>query len=377
MTIVFWSTLVFLLYTFFGYWILLWIASWFRRQAHHRAAIYPSVSMIVAAYNEAGTIRSKLQNCFELTYPIEKMELIIASDGSTDSTAEIVRSVSDGRVRLLELPARLGKHHAQMMARDIAKGEILVFSDSSIHLDRDALEIIVSNFADSAVGCVSSRDHVVEKDPSSPGESTYIRFEMWLRQLETDVGSLVGVSGSFFAARRELCDVWHPGQSSDFFIPLHAAQRRMRAVLDSNSIGHYGLTRSERAEFHRKVRTIVHGLDVLFTHLSLLNPFRYGVFSWQLASHKLFRWLAPFATLGLLLSSMFLLEHGSVYRIAFLFQVSLYVAGALALLPGPLGRVRPLHLLGFFLLSNVATLTAWYKFGMGERFVTWQPTQRS
>lgn len=377
MIVIFWLSFAFLAYTFLGYPLLLWLLSLLRRRSHRREEIFPRVSLIIAVHNEAAGIARKLQNCRELDYPQDKLETLVASDGSQDSTAEIVRSFAGGAIRLVELPERRGKHHAQMIARDHSHGDILVFSDCSIHLQPDALRKIVSNFADPAVGCVSSEDRVVTAKDALQGEGSYINFEMWLRRLESRVGSLVGASGSFFAARRELCAEWHPGQSSDFFIPLHTARCGLRTVVDSESVGEYGLTRSEKAEFQRKVRTIVHGLEVLFHHLSLLNPFRYGLFSWQLASHKLARWISPFAALLLLAASVFLWNSGPLYQAAALAQAGLYFTGLAALAMKRVATLKPLRFASFFLMGNAATLTAWLQFGLGERYVSWEPTHRS
>ncbi len=377
MVVIFWLSFAFLAYTFIGYPLLLWLLSRLRRREHQRAEIFPPVSLIIAVHNEATGIARKLENSLALDYPPEKLEILVASDGSQDATAEIVRGFAPDRIRLVELPERRGKHHAQMIARDHSCGEILIFSDCSIHLEPAALRQIVSNFADPSIGCVSSEDRVVTAPDALQGEGSYIGFEMWLRRLESRVGSLVGASGSFFAARRELCQQWHPGQSSDFFIPLHAAERGLRTIVDPESVGQYGLTRSEKAEFHRKVRTIVHGLDVLFHHLPLLNPFRYGLFSWQLASHKLARWIAPFAALALLAASATLWNAGPLYQAALVTQAGLYLTGFVALAVKRLEHLRPFRFASFFLLGNAATLTAWLQFGLGERYVSWEPTHRS
>lgn len=377
MIVIFWLSFAFLAYTFLGYPLLLWLLSLLRRRAHRREEIFPSVSLIIAVHNEAAGIARKLQNSRELDYPPDKLEILVASDGSQDSTAEIVRGFAGSGIRLVELPERRGKHHAQMVARDHSRGDILVFSDCSIHLQPDALRKIVSNFADPAVGCVSSEDRVVTAKDALQGEGSYINFEMWLRRLESRVGSLVGASGSFFAARRELCAEWHPDQSSDFFIPLHTARNGLRTVVDPESVGEYGLTRSEKAEFQRKVRTIVHGLEVLFHHLALLNPFRYGLFSWQLASHKLARWISPFAALLLLVASLFLWNAGPLYQAAALAQAGLYFTGFAALAMKRVATLKPFRFASFFLLGNAATLTAWLQFGLGERYVSWEPTHRS
>jgi len=187
----------------------------------------------------------------------------------------------------------------------------------------------------------------------------------------------VGNSGSYFAARRELCEVWHPEQSSDFFLALHAAKRGLRAVVDPECQGRYGLVCSESAELQRKVRTIVHGLNVLFTHRELLNPVRYGLFSWQLISHKLFRWLVPFAIFSLLVSNSLLWHAGSFYRLFLVLQAGLYGAGFLAWAASCWLRFKIFKPASFFMLGNAATVMAWLYFLSGEKFATWQPSQRN
>jgi cellulose synthase/poly-beta-1,6-N-acetylglucosamine synthase-like glycosyltransferase len=374
---VFWISVGFLAYTVIGYPCLLWILARWRTRLHQRATIWPTVSVIIAVRDEAGSIRDKILNTLELRYPEDKREIIVVSDASEDKTAEIVRTFADRGVKLVELPERHGKHYAQRVARDISRGEILVFTDASVRLEPDALQNIASNFADRAVGSVSSEDRILRERPSWIGEGAYIQLEMWLRRLESRVGSLVGLSGSFFAARREVCEEWHSNQSSDFFVALHTKARGFRAVVDPESRGHYGVTRSERSELHRKVRTVVHGLDVFFTHLEMLNLIRYGLFSWQLLSHKLCRWLAPFALLACLGSNFFLWEAGPLYQACLILQVVALGGGLLALTIRGLSHLRPFKLAGYLLLGNAATLIAWLKFCSGERFVRWEPTRRS
>lgn len=373
----FWSAAFFLLYTFAGYPALVWFISRWRNRPHLRAQIAPQVSIIIPVHNGAHLIADKIRNTLALNYPQDKMEIIVACDGSDDRTAEIVLSFSDRGVRLVEIPSRRGKHYAQMVARDASKGEILVFTDAAVALESDALEKIVSNFADPLVGSVSSQDRVEASGQRGIGESAYVRLEMWLRRLESSVWSLVGLSGSFFAARREVCEQWYPEQSSDFFVALNTVGRGMRAVVDPESLGHMGVVPKATAEFYRKVRTIVHGLDVLFTNARLLNPLRYGFFAWQFTSHKLFRWLLPFAFIVLLISNMFLWNSGLLYRLILSLQVAVYFAGLLGLAFAQSTRLPVIKLASFFLVANLATLLAWLKFCAGERFVIWEPSARN
>ncbi len=372
---IFWASVVLLAYTFAGYPLLLGLISLVRRRPHHRAPIRPTVSLIIPVHNEAGTLREKIENSLALRYPPEKREIIIASDGSSDGSVELVRSYAHAGLKLVDIPERHGKHYAQMMARDLSSGEILVFTDVSVRLEETALEAIVSNFADPSVGCVSSEDQVMT-GKGGVGEGFYVRLEMGLRRLEATTGSLVGVSGSFFAARRPICEVWHSNQSSDFFVPLHTVARGMRTVVDSEARGLYGTARQEKTELYRKVRTVVNGLDVFFTHLELLNPLRHGFFSWQLFSHKLCRWLAPFGFAAVLISSLFLWKHGWLYRAALVSLAALLLCGLAALsFRGIESRI--FRLAGFFLMGSAATIVAWLKFCSGERFVIWQPTRRA
>lgn len=373
----FWFALIFLAYTCVGYPLLLTILSIWRRRPHRQGTVWPTISLIIPAHNEGQGIAAKIKNSLALAYPSEKRQIIVALDGSHEETANIARSFTDCGVKFVEVPERRGKHYAQMVARDVSHGEILVFTDASVHLEPDALQKIVSNFADPCVGCVSSEDLVVTEKNAWMGERFYVEFEMRLRRLEAESGSTVGSSGSFFAARREVCKVWHPEQSSDFFLPLHAVAYGMRAVVDRECRGYYTVVHSEKAELHRKVRTIVHGLDVLFYHRELLNPLRYGFFSWQLASHKLFRWLVPFAAFSLLLSNVFLWEAGGLYRVSLICQLALYGIGALALTAGRLTQFKAFKPFSFFLLGNAATVMAWIYFLSGEKFVAWQPSRRS
>jgi cellulose synthase/poly-beta-1,6-N-acetylglucosamine synthase-like glycosyltransferase len=366
---VFWAAAFCLAYTFFGYPLLVALLGLVYDRRHRAADHLPSVSFIIAAHNEEKIIRRKIENSLELQYPRDKLEILVASDGSQDATHEIVRSFAAQGVRLLHSPERLGKHHVQMLARDSTGGEILVFTDSSVLLEPGALRQIVSNFADPSVGSVSSEDVVTTQSSKGRfGEGKYIELEMWLRRFESRIGSLVGLSGCFFAARRSVCEVWHPAQSSDFFVALHSVRQGMRAVVDPGARAYYGVVSTQRSELQRKVRTIVHGLDVFFSHLELLNPFRYPLFSWQLISHKLFRWLLPVFLLLLFISNIAIVGHGLFYQLTLVAQCALYALGALALFGGRANLSRPVKMAGFFVLGSMATLLAWSKFCMGEKF---------
>lgn len=372
MQYVFWLAFLFCVYTLGGYAACLLVLGLFLRKTRTRQPIEPSVSILIAVRGAEEIIEKKIKNCLELDYPRERVEIVVACDGPSPATAAIVESFADPRIRTISVP-RLGKAYALKAALDNSSGEIIVFTDASIQLAVNGLRAIVSNFADANVGCVSSEDVTLSSDGSA--EPLYISFDMMIRRLESRVKSLINASGSFFAARREICRNWNTEMSSDFLVPLRSIEAGLDVVLDREALGYVESVKVGQ-EFIRKVRTIVHGLDVLFSCRQLLNPFKYGIVAWELASHKLFRWLLPFAFLTVLISNCLLWNAGALYRLALICQCIFYGAGLLALAVKPLQRLPPFKVAGFFLLGNVATLQAWRKFLQGERYVTWQPSNR-
>jgi len=192
-------------FSYFGYPISLYLVSFFRKKGVQKATFFPHVTMIITAYNEGKRIKDKLDNTLALEYPGEKLQILVASDGSTDQTNAIVKDCEKKGVELLAIEKRRGKENAQKVAVKRASGEVIIFTDVATHLDLGGVKEIVFNFADPSVGCVSSEDQLVGKNGKRSGEGFYVRYEMWLRRLESKINSLVGLSGSFFAARKEVC----------------------------------------------------------------------------------------------------------------------------------------------------------------------------
>lgn len=336
-----------------------------------KGCITPRVSFIIAAHNEERRIAEKIENTLGQNYPADRIEIIVASDCSTDGTDAIVRSYSP-RVALVRAQERRGKEAAQRLAVRTALGKILIFSDVATALTADAVSTIVQNFADPTVGCVSSVDRFVEDDGTLSGEGAYVRYEMWLRSLESRVNTLVGLSGSFFAARWEVCSRWSDDHHSDFGTLLNAVQMKFRGVLDVQSVGYYRNIADDRREFQRKVRTVVRGIAALASNATMLNPLRYGLFSWQLASHKVCRWLVPFAMIFAALSNVFLLPRSSFYGATLLVQSGFYMAA----LGGWWTRAPILRIPMFLFVANLGIFTAWLRWARGDRIVSWSPSER-
>ena len=371
MAAVFWMAAALVCFAYAGYPMVLLALTRVRRAPVVRRRIHPSVTFVITAHNEERRLREKIENTIAQNYPAPLLEIIVASDASTDGTDDIARSFGD-RVRLVRARERRGKEAAQQLAVQAAGGDVLVFSDVATAIALDGVSSIVANFADPTVGCVSSVDRFVDADGRPSGEGAYVRYEMFLRTLESRFNSLVGLSGSFFAARRDVCRRWPSDRQSDFSTLLNAVELGYRGVLDPETAGVYRNIADDRRESTRKMRTVVRGLAVLARNRRMLNPFRYGFFAWQLASHKLCRWLVPFALVAAFAANAALLAS-PFYRVLFAAQLAFYGAAAAGIWTG----VDALRIPAYFVRSNLAILIAWCHFARGERMTTWTPSERA
>jgi cellulose synthase/poly-beta-1,6-N-acetylglucosamine synthase-like glycosyltransferase len=366
-----WCSVTLVFYAYLGYPLALAVLALFRSHPVRKETITPTVSFIIAAHNEEARIRGKIDNTLAQNYPPELLDIIVVSDCSTDRTDLIVSEYAP-RVRLIRALERRGKEAAQQLALASASGEVVIFSDASTALAPDAVSAVVANFADCTVGCVSSVDRFVDSEGRVSGEGAYVRYEMLLRSLETRVNTLVGLSGSFFAARREVCQRWAVDRQSDFNTLLNAVDMGLRGVLDVRSEAYYRNIVDERRELRRKTRTVARGIRVLLANAQMLNPVRYGVFAWQLASHKLCRWLVPFAMIASFVCNALLVFRSPFYLLTFFVQSAFYVA---ALWGGWRGTPL-LRFAAFLCLANLGVLIAWIRVACGHRFVVWSPSDR-
>lgn len=374
MEALFWASVLAIAFAYFGYPLSLWAVGVLRTECHVKSPFFPNVTVIIAAFNEQQRIDRKLQNTLMLDYPREKLQVIVASDGSTDQTNEKVGAYRDSGIELFALKQHRGKEAAQKEAVKRATGEVLVFTDVATFLPVDALTEIVSNFADASVGCVSSRDQLIGKDGKPSGEGLYVRYEMWLRKLESSVGSLVGLSGSFFAARRDVCRDFSEDMQSDFGTVLRSVKKGLRGVLEQNAIGVYPDVLDAKQEFERKTRTVLRGLTVFFRNLEFLNLFRYGLFSYQFLCHKLLRWLVPLFMGVAFLSSLILSAASLGFLSLLLGQLIFYSLAFLGWRSTTSNIV--LKIPTYFLTVNSSILLAWCRYLNGQRVMMWTPSER-
>lgn len=365
-------SVLFIVYTLVGYVGCLWLLTRFSRKGIARAPIEPRVSILLVVRGGEKIIEAKLRNCLEQDYPREKVEIVVVCDGSAPVTEAIVEKYSNSGVKLIR-SERKGKAQGLALALCNTSGEIVVFTDAGVSMRSSALRMLVSNFADPRVGCVSSEDATTDNYDNA--EPYYVDFDARMRRLECAFRTMIAASGSLFAARRAVCHKWNERMSSDFFVPLNAIELGMDTVVDTRVKGYLGSVKAGD-EFGRKVRTIVHGIHVLNEYRGLLNPFRYGARAWELASHKLFRWLLPLAFAGVFVSSCLLARHSAFFAVVCGLQILVYVCGGLALEFSSLRRFLPVRLASFFVLNVVATVYAWVKCVQGEYYVLWEPSRR-
>jgi cellulose synthase/poly-beta-1,6-N-acetylglucosamine synthase-like glycosyltransferase len=377
--LIFFIAVVLIAYTWAGYPLLaLMLSRWLTRPVR-RAAITPPVSIIIAAYNEERDLAAKLENTLALDYPPGQLEIIVASDCSTDRTDEIVRSFAGRGVKLFRQTQRHGKTIAQNQAVSLSTGEILVFSDATTMYERNALRKIVRSFADPEVGCVAGQLVYVDRAATAVGKGcrSYWGYEKLLRLSESRLGSLIGVSGCLYAVRRSCHTKLAKDIIDDFAIATEIHLQGLRTVYEPGAIATEETNERSRDEFRMRVRVIEQTLRVLARYRAVLSLRRHGWFAWQLLSHKALRYLVPFWLLAALLSNWRLAADSIFYRAAFIAQCA---ACGLAFAGWCAERLRlRLGLLAvpyYFVLANAASMLALLKFLRGQAHVTWEPVRQ-
>src|SRR5215470_10630317 len=374
--VVFIAAIAVMAFIYVGYPALMFALSFALRRPVRRADITPRVSVIIAAYNEERDIKAKLKNTLALDYPRNRIEIIVASDCSTDRTDEIVRRFRRYGVIHYRQPYRFGKTIAQNRAVKVSSGEILVFSDATTMYKPDAIRKIVRSFADPEVGCVAGQLIYVDAAASAVGKGcrSYWGYEKFLKRCESHVGSLIGVSGCLYAVRRACHARLANDMIDDFVIATEIHLQDLRTVYDPEAIALEDTNHRSKDEFRMRVRVIKQTISALARYRAVLNPFRHKMFAVQMITHKLLRYGAPFLLIAALVSSG--MASGSVewLQLAFLGQLALYVAAIIGWTGERLKvRLGPLAISYYFALVNAASLVAFLKALCGQTYVVWEP----
>lgn len=377
---VFWTCVTLLTYVYVGYPLLVFFASrFFPRQVRY-AKIQPKVTVLITAFNEEAAIRQKLENTLAIDYPAEKLEILVASDGSTDGTDEIVREFATRGVRLFRQEGRVGKTTTQNNAVQQATGEIVLFSDATTVYGKDVLSHVLPPFADETVGCVAGRLVYLDNESTNVGKGAqnYWSYETFLKNAESRACSLIGASGCLYAVRRAAYEPMYAEACSDFLICTILYRKDLRSVFAPDAVCYEYTNRNVADELRMRVRVISQTFTDLWRNRDMLNPFRSGFYSVELVSHKLLRYAVPLVLAMLFVANILLAAASPFYLAALLMQVSFYVLSFTGWLVERSGRssgflAMPLY----FTLANFASAIGFYKFLRGERYARWEPIRHT
>lgn len=382
MLIVFWASLFTLLYTYGVYPLLIFGLSKIKSRTPTRndELELPFLTVIIAAYNECAFIRQKIENTQALDYPAERKKIIVVTDGSDDGTPEIVRTFHD--VTLFHQAERKGKIHAVNRVMPSVTTPITVFSDANTILNVDALKKLARHFVDKNVGGVAGEKRIIKKNTDNSagsGEGLYWRYESFIKQCDSNFRTIVGAAGELFCVRTKL---YEPPPSNiiieDFYLSMQIVAKGYRFIYESEAYATEAASATLRDEWKRKVRISAGGLQAIVKLAHLLNPFRYGMISFQYVSHRVLRWtLAPLSLVLILVCNFFLCSD-KFYFCLLLGQLLFYAAVAL----GYWFRDANIAIKGFFApfyfaMMNCAVYAGAIRFFRGRQSVVWEKTQRA
>ncbi|MFH0925437.1 MAG: glycosyltransferase family 2 protein [bacterium] len=337
--------------------------------------IEPFISIIITAFNEEKNIEAKVINTLELDYPNDKMEIIVASDGSIDRTDEIVKKFKDQGVSLFRIEGRVGKTETQNHAISIAKGEIVIFSDATTVYNKNVPRKIVKEFNDRTVGCVGGELDYLDSENKiiGRGGGAYWRYEKFLKRFESKISSLIGVSGCLYAVRRELYSAIDSQQISDFIIAQQIFKKGYRVAYAAEARSFEYTIEKSKDEFKMRVRVALRSIRGMWYMRKMLNPLKNGFYAIQIISHKLLRYLVPLFLIGLFTTNISLLRYYPL-KVFFIFQLLFYLLALIGFSrqKSLISKLK-LYLPFYFCLLNLASLIALFKFIMGEKQVRWQP----
>jgi len=375
--LLFWALLASGLYSLTVYPLLIIALSRLVPRRFERSPIRPGVSLVISAFNEEAAIRAKLENSLALDYPRDRLQIVVASDGSTDGTDAIVRGYADRGVTLLRVEGGLGKSAVLNRAVAAATGEILVFSDATGMWGAGAIGAMVAHFADPRIGCVSGRvGYRYDQSLTSRGFGVYQRYVLTLRRAEAAFGAGFNASGSIHAVRRSAFRPGPPDTFMDMVDPLHAAMQGLRTTFEEEAVSMEESRTRAADEFQARLRIALRSWRFLAYALPRLPLRRAPMYCYQLVSHKFLRWLVGPSLPVLFLLNVALLGGRPVYSWLALGQVGYYGLTALGLVLGRLGLPQPgLSALVFFNATNLAYLTSLLRYLRGDRMTRWVPSR--
>lgn len=388
----FWVFFFVLVYTYIGYPLVLYVLTILKKHFYSGTKkkiqdYEPEVCLFVTAYNEKDFVQQKVLNSFQLDYPKEKIQYVWITDGSDDGTPDLLREYK--QLEVYHEPTRRGKMHAMNRGMQFVKAPVVIFSDTNTRLNSKAIREIVACFSNPEVGCVAGEKRIVEKEAdvaAAAGEGLYWRFESWVKKMDAELNSAVGAVGELFAIRRELFEeVETDTVLDDFIISLRIAQKGYKIAYTPKAYAEETASLNVKEELKRKIRIAAGGVQTLFRLKSLLNPFRFGVLSWQYFSHKVLRWTLAPASLFLLfaVNGIILINRGSVfitgfYSLFFLFQLLCYLLALVGwYLENRKLRFKLLFVPYYFVAINYAAIRGIFRYFRGKQPASWEKSKRA
>lgn len=373
--VLFWLSIALIVYTYLGYPLLLRLLAALIRRRPAEPSDDLTVTLLICAHNEASSLEAKLLATLALNYPHEKIQILVASDGSTDGTDAIVRRFADRGVELISVAQQNGKTHAQNVAVKHARGEVVIFSDATTRYHPEALRFLIGNFRDPRVGATSGCYEYLDptrRSPNSAGAHAYASYDNRIRDLQSRVWTITGCCGCIYAVRRALYVPLADDVISDLVQPLQVLKQGYRVTYEPRALAWESSTATVRREFSMRVRVVTRALTGLLSVEGLLFPWPSPWIALQIWSHKLLRWAVPLFLLGLLLSSATLVRS-PIYGIAFLLQAAFYATALLTCFVPLHRRWPPLGIPLFFCTVNAAALGGAIQLMRGHRYTFWHP----
>ncbi len=387
MQYIFWIGLAILVYTYLGYGLLLWAIVSFRRIFKRNKHVngnnweYPEVTHLIAAYNEAEMIESKVKNSLNMNYPRGKMQVLFVTDGSDDNTPYILEKMEG--ITLMHRSERKGKIAAVKRAMEVVNTPVCVFSDANTLLNPEAIQRIVRHFSDPGVGAVAGEKRIFIPEQSaanSAGEGIYWKYESFLKRLDSELNSVVGAAGELFAIRTDLLpQIPTDTIIEDFYLTVSIAMDGYKVVYEPEAYAMETGSASVEEEFKRKVRICAGGFQAMSRLSTLFNPVKYGWLTFQFVSHRALRWtLAPLSLLIVLFSNIFLaIQVSHIYIPLLICQLGFYILSTIGYVHRNHKIRRKVFFIPFyFMMMNVSAFLGFIRFLKKSQSVLWERAQR-
>ncbi len=391
MKLIFWILFGIVLYTYFGYTLLLILLNLFRsffslfRSKQKPNRTFPEVTLLIAAFNEQEVVDKKMKNSMEIDYPSDKLNILWVTDGSDDGTYEKLKAYSN--IILLHQPERKGKTAALNRAMKHVTTPFTVFCDANTMLAKHSVSELMAQFDSDKVGCVAGEKRIARnltEAAAGIGESTYWQYESFMKRLESKLDSTLGAAGELYAIRSDLYDELNPDIIIDDFVnSLNIARKGYKIKYAPEAYALESSSVNSKEELKRKIRIATGGIQTIVTIPSLLNIFKYGFLSFEFISHKVFRWiLVPFAIPFIFFLNAWICIANAwnipLYTILFILQTAFYLVSIVGgILEKRSIKLKILFLPYYLIFMNFAQIAGFFRYIRGKHSVVWEKARRS